>query len=140
MNIIELIAENKLVEAKEKILNRLHEIAQNRILEAKEYIATEDMLDLDESNIIRLGRVYKIRRRVRRDSSGRITIQTNRMRSAMSGYSIRGTSVRRISAVQRIRRSQQLKRAWKTSRRAKLSRSLLKRKMSMRRRYSLGLR
>jgi hypothetical protein len=33
-----------------------------------------------------------------------------------------------------------LKRSWKTTRRAKLRRSLLKRKLSMRRRSSMGLR
>lgn len=91
-------------------------------------------------NIVRMGRVQKIRRRVRRNAKGRIVVQKNIRRSGVKGYKISGNTVKRIPAVQRLRKARLLKRSWKTTRRAKLRRSLLKRKMSMRRRSSMGLR
>ena len=86
-----------------------------------------------------MGRVKKIRRRIRRNAKGRIVVQKNRRRSAIKGYRISGNTVRRIPATTRLRKARLLKRAWKTTRRAKLRRSLIKRRMSMRRRGSLGL-
>lgn len=140
MNLIELIINNKLDEAKQVLFDKLNSICEKRLEETKQYIAS-DVYELDEnSNIIKMGKIQNIRRRIRRDSSGKIYVQRNARRSALKGYRIVGRSVRRISAIQRFRRSQQLKRSWRSTRRAKLNRSLLKRKMSMRRRYSLGLR
>lgn len=139
MKLIELIIHNKLDEAKQEIFNLLDKIYQNRLNEAKQYLADEIYCLDEDSNIIRMGRIHNIRRRIRRDAKGKIVVQRNTRRSAIKGYRIVGKSIRRISAADRIRRSQQLKRSWKSSRRAKLKRSLLKRKMSMRRRYSLGL-
>ena len=93
-------------------------------------------------NIMKIGRVKKIRRRIRRDSKGRITVQRNRIRSGIKGYPAtgKGGQVKRITATARIKKARLLKRSWKTTRRAKLRRSMLKRKLSMRRRASLGLR
>lgn len=138
MSIINLLIENKLQEAKDFIFKRLTEKSMCYLDEAKQYIALEQLEE--NSNIVRMGRVHKIRKRVRRDARGRIVVQTNRTRSAIKGYMVSGRSIKRISAYDRMRRSQALKRQWKSSRRARLSRTLLKRKMSMRRRYSLGLR
>jgi hypothetical protein len=138
MNIINLLIENKLQEAKDLIYKRLTEKSMNYLDEAKQYIALEQLEE--NHNIVRMGRIHKIRKRVRRDAKGRIIVQTNRTRSAIKGYMVSGRSIKRISAYDRMRRSQALKRQWKSSRRARLSRTLLKRKMSMRRRYSLGLR
>ena len=77
-----------------------------------------------------------------RDKSGRITVQRNRIRSGIRGYAAtgKGGQVKRITATARIKKARLLKRSWKTTRRAKLRRSMLKRKLSMRRRASLGLR
>lgn len=137
MNLIQLIKENKLEDAKNVLIDKLASIIDSRLKEAKQYI----LHPIDESsNIIRSGRVQTIRRRIRRDSKGKIIVQKNARRSAISGYQISGKSVRRISAIEKMRRRLQLKKSWRTSRRAKLSRTLLKRKMSMRRRYSMGLR
>lgn len=144
MNLIKLIAENRLEEAKLAIIEKLNSIVSKRLQEAKEYLATEDFefdeLDEASSNIIRMGRINKVRRRIRRDSSGKIIIQRNVRRSGLPGYRISGNTVKRISAVDRLRKSRLLKRSWKTTRRAKLRRTLLKRKLSMRRRQTLGLR
>ena len=67
-------------------------------------------------------------------------VQRNKSRSAIKGYRISGNTVKRIPATQRIQKQRALKRYWKTKGRAKLTRTLLKRKMSMRRRKSMGIR
>jgi hypothetical protein len=147
MNFLQQIIEKKLDEAKESIFVRLNEITKQRLAEAKRYVA-EDMLEevLEEAvkkrnpNIIKMGRIQKIRRRIRRNAKGKIVVQKNRKRSGIKGYRISGNTVKRISAVDRLRKARLLKRSWKTTRRAKIRRTLLKRKMSMRRRASLGLR
>lgn len=147
MSFLEKLIQNKLDEAKQEIFNRLNEIVIKRLSEARRYVAT-DMLEeveiLDEApkrnpNIIRMGRVQKIRRRVRRNAKGRIVVQKNRKRSGIKGYRVSGNTVKRIPAAQRLRKARLLKRSWKTTRRAKLRRTLLKRRMSMRRRASMGL-
>ena len=146
MRFVDLILANKLDEAKDILRSRLNEIVSERLQEAKRYVA-EDMLEeveeLDEagnSNIIKMGRVNKIRRRIRRNAKGRIVVQKNVRKSGVKGYRISGNTVKRIPATVRLKKARLLKRSWKTTRRAKLRRTLLKRKMSMRRRSSLGLR
>jgi hypothetical protein len=146
MTFLDLLFQNKLDEAKEQLLAHLNAISASRLAEAKRYVEA-DMFEqveerLDEKrnpNIIKQGRITKIRRRIRRNAKGRIVVQKNRRRSGIKGYRISGNTVKRISAVERLRKSRLLKRSWKTTRRAKLRRSLLKRKMSMRRRASIGL-
>ena len=147
MNFIDLVIAGKLDEAKEKLFDRLNEITAKRLQEARQYIAADSFeeIEIDEAikrnpNIIRQGRIQKIRRRIRRNAKGRIVVQKNRRRSAIKGYRIAGNTVRRIPAYTRIRKARLLKRSWKTTRRAKLRRTLLKRKLSMRRRASMGLR
>ena len=138
--------DNKLVEAKKQFNEKL----SNKIilaLEEKKKILFKDFFEeygLLEAikrnpNIIKMGRINKIRRRVRRNAKGRIVVQKNRRRSGIKGYQISGNRVVRIPAIVRLRKARLLKRSWKTTRRAKLRRSLLKRKLSMRRRSSLGL-
>lgn len=149
MSIVDSLIKNKLDEAKEKIIARLEELTSEYLNEAKKYVAADrfDIVEeesLEEAykrnpNIIRMGRVKKIRRRIRRNAKGRIVVQKNRRRSAIKGYRISGNTVRRIPATTRLRKARLLKRSWKTTRRAKLRRSLIKRRMSMRRRSSLGL-
>jgi hypothetical protein len=131
MRLIENLIENKLNEVKDELFNLLNERAALFLLEAKKR----------NPNIIKMGRVLKIRRRIRRNAKGKIVIQKNRRKSALKGYKLAGKRnvVKRISSVDRLRKARLLKRSWKTTRRAKLRRSLLKRKLSMRRRASLGL-
>ena len=146
MRFVDLILSNKLDEAKDILRSRLSEIVSKRLQEAKRYVA-EDMLEeveLDEAkrntNIIKMGRINKIRRRVRRNAKGKIVVQKNVRKSGIKGYRISGNTVKRIPATVRLKKARLLKRSWKTTRKAKLRRTLLKRKMSMRRRSSLGLR
>jgi len=143
---VDLILSNKLDEAKDILRSRLSEIVSKRLQEAKRYVAAdmlEEVEELDEagnSNIIKMGRINKIRRRVRRNAKGRIVVQKNVRKSGIKGYRISGNTVKRIPATVRLKKARLLKRSWETTRKAKLRRTLLKRKMSMRRRSSLGLR
>jgi len=148
MKLIGLIIDNKLIEAKEELFAKLNTIAAKRLEEAKRYVAEdrfEEVEELEEAikrrnpNIVKMGRIQKIRRRVRRNAKGRIIVQKNVKRSGIKGYRISGSTVKRIPATARMKKARLLKRSWKTTRRAKLRRTLMKRKMSMRRRASMGL-
>ena len=142
MKLIDLIFEGKLVEAKEELFTRLNEVAAKRLEEIKRTVAAdiyEEVEVIDEANIQRMGRIQKIRRRIRRNAKGRIIVQRNVKRSAIKGFRISGNTVKRIPAMARIQKSRKLKRYWKTKGRAKLNRTLLKRKMSLRRRTSMGI-
>jgi hypothetical protein len=152
MNFVDLILQNKLDEAKELIFERLDEIASVRMEEAKPYIvdAMFEEIEVDEEvleeaakkrnpNIVKMGRVLKVRRRIRRNKKGRIIVQRNVRKSGLKGYRLSGSTVKRIPATVRLRKARLLKRSWKTTRKSKLRRTLLKRKMSMRRRKAMGL-
>lgn len=145
MSFVELIAKHNLIEAKEFIFNRLDEIAVHNLAEEKQivarntYIEIEEQLDEASSNIVRMGRIKKIRRRIRRNAQGRIIVQKNVRRSAIKGYRLTGNRVVRIPAIQRLQKARKLKRYWKTKGKSKLRRTLLKRKMSIRRRTSMGI-
>lgn len=139
MNFIDKIIEGKLDEAKELIFARLEEFAAKHLDEEKKAIDLSEAAPKRNPNIQRMGRVQKIRRRIRRNAKGRIVVQKNVKRSAIKGYRISGSTVKRIPAAVRLKKARLLKRSWKTTRKAKLRRTLMKRKMSMRRRASLGL-
>ena len=152
MNFVDLILQNKLDEAKELIFERLDEIASVRMEEAKPYIvdAMFEEIEVDEDvleeaakkrnpNIVKMGRVLKVRRRIRRNKKGRIIVQRNVRKSGLKGYRLSGNTVKRIPATVRLRKARLLKRSWKTTRKSKLRRTLLKRKMSMRRRKAMGI-
>ena len=145
MNFVDLLFQNRLDEAKEKLVAHLGAITAARLEEAKRYVASDsyEEVEIDEArnpNLVKMGRITKIRRRIRRNAKGRIVVQKNTRRSGIKGYRLSGNTVKRIPATVRLRKARLLKRSWKTTRRAKLRRSLLKRKMSMRRRASMGLR
>lgn len=142
MNILNKICEGKFDEAKQLIFSRLEQIVHKRLNEAKNHLAT-DCGRLEEAtspNIQRMGKIQKIRRRIRRNKKGRIIVQKNIRRSSIKGYRISGNTLKRIPASVRLRKSRLLKRSWQTSRKAQLRRTLLKRRMSMARRRSIGLR
>lgn len=152
MSFVDLILQNRLDEAKELIFARLDDIASIRLEEAKPYVVDEmfEEIEVDEEvleeaakrrnpNIVKMGRITKVRRRIRRNKKGRIVVQKNVKKSGVKGYRISGNTIKRIPATVRLRKARLLKRSWKTTRKAKLRRTLLKRKMSMRRRKSMGL-
>lgn len=144
MTFIELIAENRLVEAKSFIFERLEQMIAER-LEAKKVAVANDTYEwveeeLDEANVMRMGRITKIRRRIRRNAKGRIIVQKNVRKSAIKGYKLAGNRVVRIPTIQRLQKSRKLKRYWKTKGKAKLRRTLMKRSISLKRRKSMGIR
>lgn len=147
MTLIDLIAQKRLAEAKEIIFNRLDEIAADYLNEEKVYVASntytevdvEEQLDEATPNVVKMGRIKKIRRRIRRNKKGQIVVQKNIRKSAIKGYRVTGNRVVRIPALQRINKARKLKRYWKTKGKATLRRTLLKRKMSLRRRTSMGI-
>jgi hypothetical protein len=146
MNLIDLIIQGKLDEARKCCCDRLKEIASKRLEEAKRYVVADMFEEVEEQldekrnpNLVKMGRITKVRRRIRRNAKGKIVVQKNRRRSGIKGYRISGNTVKRIPATERLRKARLLKRSWKTTRKAKLRRTLLKRKMSMRRRASMGL-
>ena len=147
LDFVNLILQNKLDEAKKVLFDRLDEMVAERTESVKRYVAADRLEEVEKleevarrnTNIIKMGRINKIRRRIRRNAKGRIVVQKNRRRSGIKGYRISGNTVKRIPATVRLRKARLLKRSWKTTRRAKLRRTLIKRKMSMRRRAGLGL-
>lgn len=147
MNFVDLILAGKVIEAKEcfekLILQKLDEkIKEEKDIIKESFFEEDNLLEAiikRNPNIIRMGRIQRIRRRIRRNSKGRIVVQKNRKRSGIKGYRMAGNTVRRIPAVERLKKARLLRRSWKTTRRAKIRRTLLKRKMSMRRRASMGL-
>lgn len=145
VNLVELIVNGKLAEAKDVIYNILDEMSYDRLQEEKQYVASntyevvEEQLDEASPNIVKMGRVKKIRRRIRRNAKGKIIVQKNVRKSAIKGYRVSGSTVKRIPAIQRIQKARKLKRYWKTKGKARLRRTLLKRKMSIRRRTSMGI-
>jgi hypothetical protein len=143
MTFVELIAKNKLVEAKSFIFERLEQMVATR-LQAEKVSVAADIYEwveeeLDEANVMRMGRITKIRRRIRRNAKGRIVVQKNVRKSAIKGYKLTGNRVVRIPTIQRLQKSRKLKRYWKTKGKAKLRRTLMKRSISLRRRKSMGI-
>lgn len=139
MHLIRLIIENRLDEFREEIFNKLQKLSDERLDEYKEDIASSIYPLHESSNIVKMGRIKRFRRRVRRDKNGKIVIQRNAQRSSMKGYRISGKTLKRITAVQRMKKAQSLKRTWRTKRRSKLQSSIIKRRASLRRRKSLGI-
>jgi len=140
MNLIDALLSNDIIKFKELVYEQLSIIAARKLEEEKKEIASAQFeVELEEGNIITTGRVQRIRRRIRRNKKGRITVQRNVRRSAIKGYRLSGNTVRRIPVQQKMHKARMLKRYWKTKGRSKLKRTLMKRKMSINRRKSMGI-
>jgi hypothetical protein len=140
MNLIDALLSNDVIKFKELVYEQLSIIAARKLEEEKREIAAAQFeIELEEGNIITAGRVQRIRRRIRRNKKGRITVQRNVRRSAIKGYRLSGGTVRRIPVQQKMHKARMLKRYWKTKGRSKLKRTLMKRKMSINRRKSMGI-
>jgi hypothetical protein len=87
MNFVKALVANKLDEAKQHLMNRLNEIASQRLKEAKNYVVEDMLEEASNPNIIKQGRIQKIRRRIRRNKAGRIVVQKNRRRSGIKSCS-----------------------------------------------------
>ncbi len=126
-----LLAGN-LVEARELLEDKLDELIEERLTEEKAKIALE-MFDLEEGNIQRMGRMKLVRVRIRKGK-----VQRRKKVSAVKGFTMRGGRMIRMSPMERRHRKMAARRS-KFKRRAKLGQALRKRKMSLRRRNSMGL-
>lgn len=88
---------------------------------------------LEEGNVVKTGRVKLIRRRIR---GGKL--QRNIRKSAVKGWTLRGKKLVRIPAAKRIRMRLVAKRSAR-KRKGKLQNILRKRRMSLRKRKSMGI-
>ena len=131
-DIVEKILSNKLIDAQSLLEDKIYEILEDKLTEIKARIALE-MFDLDEGNIQKMGRTKLVKIRIR---GGKV--QRRKKVSGIKGYTMRGGRMIRMSAQERRNRKVAARRS-KFKRRAKLGQALRKRKMSLRRRGSLGL-
>ena len=136
-NFIDALLSNNLIEAKRILDERLDELTDDALTDVKEDMALEmfdvDLDELEEGNIMKMGRTKMIRVRIR---GGKI--QRRKKLSAVQGYTTRGGKLVRMSPVERRNRNMASRRS-KFKRRAKLRQALRKRKMSLRRRSAMGL-
>jgi hypothetical protein len=121
-----------LVEARELLEDKLDELIEERLTEEKAKRALE-MFDLEEGNIQKMGRMKLVRVRIRKGK-----IQRRRKVSGVKGFTYRGGKMIRMSPMERRNRKMAARKS-KFKRRAKLGQALRKRKMSLRRRSSMGL-
>ena len=121
-----------LVEARELLEDKLDELIEERLTEEKAKMALE-MFDLEEGNIQKMGRMKLVRVRIRKGK-----VQRRKKVSGVKGFTFRGGRMIRMSPMERRNRKMAARRS-KFKRRAKLGQALRKRKMSLRRRNSMGL-
>jgi hypothetical protein len=131
-DIVENILSNKLIDAQSLLEDKIYEILEDKLTEIKARMALE-MFDLDEGNIQKMGRTKLVKIRIR---GGKV--QRRKKVSGIKGYTMRGGRMIRMSPQERRNRKMAARRS-KFKRRAKLGQALRKRKMSLRRRGSLGL-
>lgn len=141
--IVNLVLEGKLIEAKEKLEQFINQKIEAKLFEKKLSLVYEmyDELDCDLSieelneakNSQKAGRVKVVRVRVR---GGKM--QTRKKFSAIKGYTIRGGKMVRMSSQeQQKRRLGAVKSRYK--RRAKLQQALRKRQRSIGKRKAIGI-
>ena len=131
-DIVENILSNKLIDAQSLLEDKIYEILEDKLTEIKARMALE-MFDLDEGNIQKIGRTKLVKIRIR---GGKV--QRRKKVSGIKGYTMRGGRMIRMSPQERRNRKMAARKS-KFKRRAKLGQALRKRKMSLRRRGSLGL-
>jgi len=131
-DIVEKILSNKLIDAQSLLEDKIYEILEDKLTEIKARMALE-MFDLDEDNIQKMGRTKLVKVRIR---GGKV--QRRKKVSGVQGYTMRGGRMIRMSPQERRNRKMAARKS-KFKRRAKLGQALRKRKMSLRRRGSLGL-
>lgn len=155
--IIQLIREHKFTEAEEQIDNAVPLIMEKKFLEMKKAVAAKmseqmvktaskkvrsDLMEKekevpedkeDDEEELDEARINIVRARVR---GGKV--QRRKKISNVPGMTLRGGTLKRMSAAERRRRKMGARKG-KVKRKAKLSRSLMKRKRSLQKRKSLGL-
>lgn len=133
MRLVDFLFSDNLVEAKKLISEKIEEIVSAKLEEKKKQV-TEEYLKEYVPNIQKIGRSKLIRIRIR---GGKV--QRRKKVSAVQGFTYRGGRLTRMSQVERRRRRMSARRA-RLKRRAMMGVILRKRKQSLRKRKSLGLR
>jgi hypothetical protein len=121
-----------IVSFKEQLFNRLDQLADEKLGQLKVDLANE-MFDINEVNVQKMGRMKLVRIRVRGGKIQRISKV-----SAVKGYTVRGGKLTRMSSQERSRRKMAANKA-KFKRRAKMRQSIIKRQRSLRRRKAMGV-
>lgn len=134
------LLQNKIVEAKEVLNQRIHDLVTERLNQIKIRLAAEMYDDfeveeekLSEANVQKMGRTKLIRMRFR---GGKL--QRRVKKSAVPGFTIRGGRLVRMSPLERRKRKLAARRS-KFKRRAKLRQALRKRTLTLRKRKAMGL-
>jgi ribosomal protein S28E/S33 len=132
---IDCLFNDKLIEAKESLFDRIEELVAEKIEQLiKVDIAVKNELD---ENIIgntqKMGRTKLIRVRIRKGK-----VQRRVKKATVKGYTIRSGKLIRMSPSERRHRKMAARRS-KFKRRSKLNQSLRKRMISIRKRKGLGL-
>ena len=117
----------------EELKQRMEELVYDRLDQLKDELVNKICGPIDEANVMRMGRTKLVKLRIR---GGKI--QRRKKLSATKGYTTRGGKLIRMSPNERRHRKLAARRS-KFKRRAKLRQSLRKRRMSLRRRASMGL-
>ena len=138
-NFVSKLLQNKIVEAKEVLNQRIHDLVNERVNQIKMRLVAEmygedvEFEEVNEGNIQRMGRTKLIRVRFR---GGKV--QRRVKKSAVPGFTIRGGKLTRMSPQERRRRKMAARRS-KFKRRSKMRQALRKRQMSLRKRKAMGL-
>ena len=135
------LLQNKIVEAKEVLNQRIQDLVNERLNQVKLRLAAEMYDDfeieveeeLSEANVQKMGRTKLIRVRFR---AGKV--QRRVRKSAVPGFTIRGGKLVRMLPQERRRRKMAARRS-KFKRRSKLRQALRKRTMTLRKRKAMGL-
>lgn len=136
------LLQNKIVEAKEVLNQRIQDLVNERLNQVKLRITAEMYDDfeieveeekLSEANVQKMGRTKLIRVRFR---AGKV--QRRVKKSAVPGFTIRGGKLVRMLPQERRRRKMAARRS-KFKRRSKLRQALRKRTMTLRKRKAMGL-
>ena len=138
-NFVSKLLQNKIVEAKEVLNQRIQGLVNEKLNQIKMRLAAEmygedvEFEEVNEGNIQRMGRTKLIRVRFR---GGKV--QRRVKKSAVPGFTIRGGRLIRMAPQERRNRRMAARRS-KFKRRSKMRQSLRKRQMSLRKRKAMGL-
>lgn len=130
MDTITLIANRQLAEALPSIMEAMDRIQERKLNMLRQVVGDV----IFEANVMRQGRTLLIRRRIRKGK-----LQRNVRKSAVRGFTLRKGKITRIPVSKRIKMRITQKRASR-KRKAHLQQTLRKRKLSMRKRKSMGIR
>jgi hypothetical protein len=142
--LVESIFTENFNDASENLSESFVEILKQKLAEAKKIVAAKyDVAELaealqtdeqiDESNIVRMGRMKMIRARIR---SGKV--QRRVKKSAIPGMRVASGKLVRMTPTEKRKRKMGARRA-KIKRHAKLARALMKRRRSLMKRKAMGL-